>query len=450
MNQSICGTATRNFDGYRRFIPTLIGFLLAAVLALTANAVERSEAKMTLESAIQLALSQNPGLQVYRFREDGLQGLVQNADLAPPIELSAEAENIGGSDDFNGVDSAEFTLALSSVIELGEKRKARVATVQAQREVIAGERQARALDLLGEVTRRYVNVVATQERLELAVDARSLSQEVVQSVAGRARAGAAPEGEILRARAKLAQAELVVSEAQNQLRAARLSLSVLWGDSEPDFVKVVGNLDSLGSIGDFDTLYQRAAKNPAIEIFASEERLREAEIQLATSQSSTDIGWSIGIRQFQDTNDTALVAGLSIPLVSAKRNAGALQAARAARNEVSVRREYALLNLRASLFAAYQQRKLGIETANSLRNNVIPILKRALEQTQVAYETGRYSYQEWAAAQQELISAEYALIAAASAALQSGATIEQLTAEPLLPSLPSLEPGSNDTEQESD
>ena len=104
-------------------------------------------------------------------------------------------------------------------------------------------------------------------------------------------------------------------------------------------------------------------------------------------------------------------------------------------------------NLRASLFDAYQQRKLGIESADSLRSDVIPLLQRALQQTQAAYENGRYSYQEWAAAQQELLSAEYALIAAASAALQSGATIEQLTSEPLLPS---LEPGSSNIEQESD
>ena len=402
---------------------------------------------MTLGAAIQLALTENPELQVYRFRETGLQGLVQNAGLAPPMDLSAEAENIGGTDDYSGIDSAEFTLALSSVIELGDKREARVAAVEAQRQVIAGERQTRALDLMGEVTRRYVEVVATQARLDLAVSARSLAQEVVQSVERRARAGAAPEAEPLRARANLAQAELVVSEGQNRLRSARLSLSVLWGDMEPDFVRVAGNLENLGNVGDFDTLYQRAIQNPAIELFASEERLREAEFQLATSQSNTDIGWSVGIRQYQETNDTAFVAGLSIPLVGAKRNSGALQSARAARDEVSMRRESALLKLRASLFDAYQQRKLGIETANSLRSDVIPLLQRALHQTQAAYENGRYSYQEWASAQQELLSAEYALITTASAALQSGATIEQLTSEPLLPS---LEPRSSNTEQESD
>ncbi len=69
------------------------------------------------------------------------------------------------------------------------------------------------------------------------------------------------------------------------------------------------------AVGDFDALFQRAIENPAIEIFASEERLREAELQLAKTQSSTDIGWSVGVRQFQDTDDTALVAGVSIPLL---------------------------------------------------------------------------------------------------------------------------------------
>jgi outer membrane protein, heavy metal efflux system len=447
MHQSICGIQFRKLDRYRSSIHTLIGCLFTAVLALPANAAETSDTTMTLGSAIQLALSQNPDLQVYRFREIGLQGLAQTADLRPQFDLSAEAENIGGTDDFSGADSAEFTLALSSVIELGGKREARVTAVNAQRQLIDGERQARALDLLGEVTRRYVGVVATQALLDLAVNSRSLAQDVVQSVERRTLAGAAPEAELLRARAQLTQAELAVNEAQNRLRTSRLSLSVLWGDAEPDFVRVGGDLQNLGTVGDFDTLFQRAIKNPAIAIFASEERLREAELQLAKTQSRTDIGWSVGVRQFQDTDDTALVAGLSIPLFSAKRNAGALQSARAAREEVAVRRESALLNLRGSLFDAYQQRKLGIETASSLRADVIPTLTRALQQTRAAYENGRYGYQEWAAARQELISAEYALIAAASSALQSGATIEQLTSEPLLPS---LEPGSSETEQETD
>lgn len=445
MYQFFCGIINRNFGLYRHSTRVVVGYLFAAILAVPAHADEPQSTTMTLRSAVQFALSENPELQVYRFRELGLQGLAKTANLRPEFELSAEAENLGGTDEYDGVDSAEYTLALSSVIELGGKREARVAAVHAQRQLFDGERQALALDLMGEVTRRYVDVVAAQARLDLAVNARTLAAEVVESVERRTQAGAAPEAELLRAHAQMAQAQLQVKASQNQLHASRLSLSVLWGDVEPDFVRVDGSLGNLGSIGDFEALFQRAVQNPAITIFASEERLREAEFQLAQTQSRTDIGWSVGIRQFQDTNDTALVAGLSIPLNTSGRNAGALQSARAARDEVSVRRESATLALRARLFEAYQQRRLGIETANSLREDVIPALTRALQQTQAAYESGRYGYQEWVAARQELLSAEYALIDAAAASLQSGATIEQLTSEPLLPS---LEQDSSETEQE--
>jgi cobalt-zinc-cadmium efflux system outer membrane protein len=447
MYDFICGVKLRNTKQYSLSILALLGYLLAAMLPVPISAAEDRSTTMTLASAVQLALAKNPELQVYRFRELGLQGLAKTANLSPQFDLSAEVENIGGTDDFNGADSAEFTLALSSIVELGGKRDARVAAVNAQRQVFDGERQARALDLLGEVTRRYVEVVATQAQLDLAVSSRALAKDTIQSVQRRTQSGAAPDAELFRARAQLAQAELDVAEAQNRLQVSRLSLSVLWGDTEPDFVRVDGELLNLGAVGDFDTLFQRAIENPAIAIFASEERLREAELQLAKTQSRTDIGWSVGVRQFQDTDDTALVAGVSIPLNTSGRNAGALQSARAARDEVAVQREAALLNLRASLFDAYQQRKLGIETANSLRADVIPALTRALKLTQAAYESGRYGYQEWVAARQELIAAEYALIAAASAALQSGATIEQLTAEPLLPS---LELNSSEKKQESD
>ena len=117
MYQTLCGAKSRNINGYRSSILTFLCFLFAALLALPANAAERSDTAMTLGSAIQLALSENPDLQDHRLREPGPQGLAQTASLAPPIDLSAAAENNGGTDDSRGFDRAEFTLALPSVIE---------------------------------------------------------------------------------------------------------------------------------------------------------------------------------------------------------------------------------------------------------------------------------------------------------------------------------------------
>jgi len=413
----------------------LAGNLFAILLPLLAHGAQAPGTPMNLGAAVQLTLNQNPELQVYRLRDIALAGLEQTAGLSPQFDLGAEAENIGGTGDFTGVDDAELTLALSSVIELGDKRHARVAAASAQRQAMDGERQARALDLVGEVTRRFVDVIASQARLDLAVNARALASDVLKSVERRIEAGAAPEAERYRARAQLTQSEIAVTEAQSRMRASALSLAILWGDSEPDFVRAEGSLHNVGVAGDFDALLDRALRNPAIAVFASEERLREAELQLARAQSRADVGWSVGIRQFQGTDDTALVAGVNVPLFSSGRNTGAMQAAQAARDEVALRRESALLNLRATLFDAYQQRKLAIATAESLQADVIPALTQALRLTQAAYESGRYGYQEWVAARQELLLAQAALIDAQAGALHSGATIEQLTAEPLLPPL---------------
>ncbi len=446
MYQLFCGYCIRNASSRYRATALVINLVVTMLMA-TASSAETPGAPMNLGTAVKMTLEQNPELQVYRLRDFGLAGLEKTAGLSPQFGISAEAENFAGSGDVEGVDAAEFTLALSSVIELGEKRQARIAAANAQRLVVDAERQARALDLIGEVTLRFVDVVANQARLDLAVSARTLATDVLASVERRIDAGAAPEAERFRARAQLTQSELAVTDAQSRLRTSLLSLSVLWGDAEPDFVRVEGNLENSGNSGDFNELYERALRNPAIELFASEERLREAELQLARSQSSADIDWSVGVRQFQDTDDTALVAGVSVPLFSSQRNAGALQAAQAARDEVTVQRESALLALRATLFDAYQQRKLGIETAELLHAEVIPALTRALQLTQAAYENGRYGYQEWVAARQELISARSALIDAQADALQSGATIEQLTAEPLLSPLAL---GASGTEQESE
>ena len=62
-----------------------------------------------------------------------------------------------------------------------------------------------------------------------------------------------------------------------------------------------------------------------------------------------------------------------------------------------------------------------------LRDEVLPALTRALDETQQAYERGRYSYRDWIAAQRDLLDARLAAIDAASSALLHQALIEQLT-----------------------
>ncbi|WP_281557616.1 TolC family protein [Thalassomonas sp. RHCl1] len=392
---------------------------------------EVKETRLTLASAIKRALKEHPSLKVFNYRKSALEGQQQTQALTPGYELGVELENFAGTGDLSGITAAALTVSLSSVLEMGDKRSARLGIVNNRSLVNEAERKLASLNLLGEVTRRYIVVLGAQERVFLAKEARALAQEALQEVEKRFNAGAAPGAEVKRARAAVGNATLTVSGEQQQLEQAKLTLAMMWQETQPSFSRVQGQLFNFSDDIEFSRLFAKVKKNPAILLLAGEERLKEAEIRLARTQAKADITWSVGVKQNQELNDTALIAGFSLPLFAPERNHGTLVSARAEREQVLARKETAVLKLHSQLFLAYSSRKQAIFTAKSLQNTIIPTLKQALDETQVAYQSGRYSYLDYITARQELLFARRSLIEAGIAALSYGADIEQLIAEPL-------------------
>ncbi|GAC19492.1 TolC family protein [Paraglaciecola arctica] len=404
-------------------------------LLLCINSVGATESepreRLTLAMAIKQTLSLNPQLKVFGYRQQALDGLAQTAGLSPAMEIGVELENVLGTGEARGIGGAELTVALSSVLEMGDKRAARSQVVSSSRAVLDAQKLADSLDLLGDVTRRYIDVLAAQSQISLALEAQELASSTLDIVKKRVEAGAAPKAEEKRATAALGQAQLTLLSELQRLDYLHIALAALWGETNPQFSQVEGELFRFGTDTDFESLYAKVQRNPAIQVFASEQRLRDTEVRLAETQSTGDISWSVGARRLQGSRDTALVAGFSMPLFSSKRNSGAVSTALAQRNEVSVQREVALLNMYSQLYRAYHNRKQAILSAEALQNTIIPALEQALNETQSAYQRGRYGYLEYISAKQELLNARRTSIEAAFAALTYGAEIEQLTAVPL-------------------
>ena len=389
------------------------------------------ENTLTLSSAIKRTVKDNPSLKVFKFRQSALEGQLQSQGLRPSYEVGFEMENFAGTDDIGVLNSTEFTLSLSSIIEMGDKREARIGVVKSRSSQLTAMRKIEALNLLGEVTRRYIDILAAQERLSLAQEATLLAENTLAEVEKRSKAGVAPEAEIKRALAAVGNARLVTSSEQQQFDYSKVALVMMWKETTPSFTQVEGDLYQFSADIELTTLLAKVKQNPEILIYATEERLREAQLRLARTESSADIKWSVGIKQIQDVNDTALTAGFSMPLFASKRNTGAIISAQAARDEIIVKREVTMLALHNQLYRAYANRKQAIFIAKNLKESIIPTLTEALDETQIAYQRGRYSYLDYLTARQELLFARRAMIESASAALRYGTEIEQLIAEPL-------------------
>ena len=148
---------------------------------------------------------------------------------------------------------------------------------------------------------------------------------------------------------------------------------------------------------------------------------------MQASKSRQDVSWQFGLRHLAGSNDTALVAGVSIPLFVAQRNQTRVERVRLDQPLLVMAKEQAQLDLQSRLMRAHSLYQQSVSAATRMQNDVIPKLERALVVTRDGYEQGLLRYQELIIAEQELLDARDALIHQATQAHQSLALIEQLT-----------------------
>lgn len=404
--------------------------LLFSIIGSKSYATE-SLPPLTLERAAQRLVQQHPQLQVLDWRLKAATEQLQVAALNPGYELALGAENLLGTGELSGVKSLELSVALSSVLELNNKRQTRTATASAEQALLLAQRQANSLDLLGELTQRFISVLTLQQKLQLAGEAVAISEQALQLVGQRVQGGGAPEAELLRARVAVRQAQLQQGLLQAELESSKLALASLWGAQHADFSVVSGDLFQLTDSTDFQLLYQRVLTTPQLEVFAATARLQQAQLAQLHSQSVADVSWQLGVMRSQENRDFAVVAGISVPLFSQSRNQAAVKVALAENEAQRITQQYELLQLRARLYQAWQMHRYSTMAVRDLQREILPLLQQALTQTEDAYLRGRYSYTDWLSARQALQEAQLQLLDAASTALSNQALLEQLTGLPL-------------------
>lgn len=144
---------------------------------------------LTLSDALQRALDQSPTLQAAKYTLRVHDALREQAGLKPAWVATVEAENVLGSGRLlRGIDGLEATLRLGSIIERGDKQQRRLEKADSEQALVVAEQDVVKLDLLAEVARRYIHVVADQEDLVLSREAIGLANANVQRVGERLRA----------------------------------------------------------------------------------------------------------------------------------------------------------------------------------------------------------------------------------------------------------------------
>ncbi|WP_206860277.1 TolC family protein [Lysobacter changpingensis] len=401
----------------------------ALVAVLVAALPARAGDRLTLDDAFARVARFHPDLRLDVPRARTLEAERDEAAQRPAFTAGASLENAIGTGDYAGLDGAELSLTLASVLERGGKREARVLLAQSRIDALALQREATRLDLLAETARRHLAVAGAQRQAEIARADIEQRRRAVTAARERMNAGASPESVLLTAQAALARAELDVRRAEQATVAAKQHLAAMWGEREPRFEVAAGDPLALPVIADFDALAAALRRTPELLAFADRRRVGEARLRLARAQRSADLDWQVGARWLNASDDVALIASASMPLGATRRAQPGIRAAEADLAALEIERESQDVSLYSTLVEAHGRYRVAQLEVLRLGDDVLPRLARAEAAAEHAWRAGATSYLEWSQLQSERTAVRRQQLDAALDAQRALIEIQRLTGE---------------------
>jgi outer membrane protein, heavy metal efflux system len=386
---------------------------------------------LTLRDALALALTENPELAPFAWQDRANEARILQAGLRHNPELGLQIEDILGTGNFSGAREAQTTLQLSQVIELGGKRAARTEVASQSRGLTKSEYELKRVEVLGDVTQRFIQVVANQHALDLALTNRQLTEDALRTVQERVKAGKGSALEERKAQVALARGEVLVEGARHELNAARKKLAASWRNRQPAFERAEADLFARKPVPPFDGLVDRISKSPEIARWVSEKKLREAEIKLADARRVPNVTVGGGIRRLEGPSEQAFVLGFSMPLQLFDRNQGSAAEARAMLGRTEAEQKAAEVRLSIVLLGLYEEMVHDVHVMEGLQKEILPKAEDALAISREGFAQGRFSYLEVLDAQRTIFDVKQEYIQTATSYHQFLVEMERLIGQPL-------------------
>jgi cobalt-zinc-cadmium efflux system outer membrane protein len=386
------------------------------------DAARLDAARLDLPGAIRRALEQ-PALRAAAHEVAASEAAAGQAGNLPNPELAYLRE---------GQDSGArtTTVQLSQPIELGGKRRARVALARGEAALAHSELAARRREVRAEVIAAYYAVLVAQEQQALAQALIDLARRGVDVAARRVAAGKVSPIDETRARLAAVDAVTGLAEAKAALAIARTRLGALIGIA-PDGIALVGREaaifpDGLPDMPPLETLLARAAEAGAVGRARSQLATQQAQAGVERAARMPDLMLTLGTQRDDGAGRRQAVVGLAVPLPLFNRNGGRLEAALRrtdkARDELAAAEAGAAAELRTASIRYTGAR----DEATLLQRDVIPQAHQAWTLTLKGFEAGKFAFLDVLDAQRTWFQARSRRAAALLAAWRAYADIERL------------------------
>ncbi len=340
---------------------------------------------LTLQAAIEAAQARSPSLEAAEVGVRAADAGVDEAHARPDPVLSYEAENVAGSGPYAGVERRETTTTVQLPIELGGKRAARVRVADAERDSATAGVQVTAADLALRTTEAFIAVVASARRLEAAEARVGFTKQAFEAAELRVTSGKASPIEAQRANVQLITARVETDQAQrNQVLAAE-QLASLTGlpAATPLAADWFDETDA--------TPVGSAAPGPDLAALDATVAIARARLDVAQRGRIPDVTVMAGSRRFAETNDTATVVGVSLPVPLFSRGSATATRAQAQLEQSEFERAAALMAIEQAIGQAQAEVLNARAAAAAAAGPTSAAASEAARIARIGYAEGKFS-----------------------------------------------------------
>ncbi|MBP8228012.1 MAG: TolC family protein [Pararheinheimera sp.] len=391
--------------------------------------------ELSLAQALQRTLTHNPGLQLYPYQQRINDAAAISAGVRPNPELQVELADVLGTGDSSGVKSAELTLSLSQLIELGDKRQKRLELTQWQSELTERQYQLDKVDALAATMRSFLQLLHQQALLDWAEQKITMEQQALDLAKERAQAGNVKDADLSRLELKVLQSRM---EHKSLSATKQLNLRLLashWA-GQPDFDAVSGDLTLLPALPALADVLTQLQQAPELQWWLTQQRVLESQLQLAKALGQADLTLGAGIRRNEQTDDNTVVLQLSLPLQLENPQQGTFLATQAATEQAQLQQQQRMQQLQLQTEHSYLQLTQLSEQIKDYQKAVLPLSQQVLEQIAAGYQLGIFDMTDLLSAQQEILLAKRNLIDLHYALHLQLLELERLTGLPLVVNAP--------------
>lgn len=183
---------------------------------------------LTINEALRRTLLQSPALQSFPYQQRIDEAATLQAGFTPNPELNISLENVFGNGSSSGIKSAELTLSLSQLIELGDKKQKRLDVSQRQSQLSRQQYQLTKVDALAATMRSFLELLYQQALQQWTLDKIAIEQQALAAATTRAKAGAVPDADVARLELRVLQSRMEQQALVQEQQSLQRLLALHW------------------------------------------------------------------------------------------------------------------------------------------------------------------------------------------------------------------------------